>query len=102
MAELHLPLDFERVPEYRMLCDAVQAPLATYLFLRLWVDLGYQAQLTNQPGFLPELAAKQLDRSVLVELGANAVQATKALEAAACLRAAPGGGFVCDRFAKEN
>jgi hypothetical protein len=93
MAELHLPVDFERLPEFRQLCEGLARvqtegagnplpaegdnplldarargrarhsgrtieAIASHLMLRLWVELSYQAQVTNKPGLLtPEGAA---------------------------------------------
>ncbi len=68
---IHIPSDFERLPEYRMLCGALRAKaeiakaesrnspcptaveaVATHLWMRLWVELTYQARTSNRPGWL--------------------------------------------------
>lgn len=73
MLELRQPLHFERLPEFRRVVLNIHAAarpearltpklaeaLATFLWLRLWVDLGYLAQSTNRPGWLARGAAEE-------------------------------------------
>jgi len=82
MAELYLPVDFERLPEFRQLSEALRAKAAkdpktqipkhpthisacaVFLWVRLWVELAYQAQVTNRPGVLTEEGAALFAASV--------------------------------------
>lgn len=73
---LNVPLDFERLPEFWQLGEALRArvkpatpPLtdgqindqAVVLFMRLWVELGYLARHTNRPGFLNATGERQVN-----------------------------------------
>ena len=68
-ANIQLPSDFERRPEFRQLVAALrqrhrQGPhasipfpieaIATHLWMRLFVELVYQAHITNRPGWLAD------------------------------------------------
>ena len=73
---LHLPLDFEQLPEYWQLREALAqrrqkeqaeciiASAATFLFSRLFVVLGYHARSTCRPGILTNAGASQLKQSL--------------------------------------
>ena len=62
--ELKLPVDFERLPEFRRLCEGLASrsksaasareieAAATFIWMRLWVELAYEAQST-EPGINP-------------------------------------------------
>jgi hypothetical protein len=122
--ELNLTLDFERLPEYRLLCDALASRrndktagiemAATHIWMRLWVELGYQAQITNRAGWLSKNAAALFERSLepmfgddcrpmnlLVEAGCVTEEILRAPGDPAGASAASGNYF-CERFAKAN
>jgi hypothetical protein len=91
MTELKLPLDFERLPEFWQLKEALLAErqkqptvggtsglasiselssrdkfcegMAILLWLRLWVVLGYLARVTSRPGWLNELGVRQVNEA---------------------------------------
>lgn len=119
MLELHLPLDFERLPEFRLLCEAlgrhaapgVQLPpkhleqAATFLWSRLWVELGYLAQRTNAPGKMTKWGAEQLRQSVgpLFGEGCDPLAVLcDGPEECRVLKALPDGEYHCDLFARFN
>lgn len=133
---LHLPTDFERLPEFRMLCDAlarkqrvtplsavrhpsadatdtvaISPPLAreqieavaTHLWMRLWVELAYAAERTNQPGLLNAEAALLFNGS-LDGLFGDDVEPVALLAEARVLdpHADNAGEFFCARFEDLN
>ena len=103
MADLKIPLDFERRPEYwalrkviaanqleeRPSSEAEQNDQASLAWLRLWVTLGYLAQSTGRPGYLNALGREQL--------GAHAD-----LCVAAGLLTPVDDGWECELFAGMN
>ncbi len=130
---INIPVDFERLPEFRQLCGllasrATKLPpatqgervgveaIVTLMWMRLWVELAYQAQTTNRPGLLSGAAAGLYEQSleplfgddfrpiaVLCECGA--LQATPSLpdkSASSSLVSANEVGYHCERFAKLN
>jgi hypothetical protein len=70
---LNLPLDFERLPEFWQLgealrvrknpalADSIVNEQAIVLWVRLWVVLGYLARHTNRPGWLNAAGERQLN-----------------------------------------
>ena len=75
MSELKLPLDFERLPEFWQLGEALRGRLrrevqmsdqqftglSVQLWLRLWVVLGYLARSTNRAGWLNRMGEQQVN-----------------------------------------
>ena len=75
MNELKLPLDFERLPEFWQLGEALRGRvrrevqlsdhqitgLSVQLWLRLWVVLGYLARSTNRAGWLNRMGEQQVN-----------------------------------------
>ena len=75
MADVKIPLDFERLPEFWQLTEKLAASeecaglpgeqvndLALLLWVRLFVVLGYLARVTSRPGWLNEMGQRQLMR----------------------------------------
>lgn len=132
MHELRLPLDYERLPEFWQLTDALRASArdpkpharaieqsAAWLWLRLWVSLGYLAQSTNRPGYLAADGLRRLTESMepvfsdadLVRdlLTRGSTPLLRKVEGAAPPHPAlsPGGGegteeYFCALFARSN
>jgi len=110
--DLRIPLDFERLPEFRMLCDALgraaKPPIsrdqienaATRMWMRLWVELGYLAQSTNQPGLLTPDGVSLFLSTVQALFGEDC-KPMEMLELSKCV-GPHDEGFFCDRFAKWN
>lgn len=105
---LHVPLDFERLPEYWALEGALRnkgvraegaRDLALLLWIRLWVVLGYLARSTNRPGWLNELGASQLNAAATGALGPTGAVAVLAESG---LLSAGGDGWHCEAFAQAN
>lgn len=112
MAEIKFPIDYQRLPEFRMLAtrlSGVLAPaggrwaefadvFADHIFARLWVDLGYAAQAGARLGVMSRDAAQLYTASIhlpeVVDLMGLLVEAR--------LLAAHEEGYQCDRFAKLN
>jgi hypothetical protein len=75
MTELKLPLDFERLPEFWQLAEALRNTRSTpvsepelnetavLLWMRLWIVLGYLARTTNRPGWLNAPGQRQLNQA---------------------------------------
>lgn len=78
---INIPLDFEGTPEFwklkaalcklrgkQGLTDKIPEPqihsIAIYLWVKLWVVLGYQARSTNRPGWLSPLGEQMLREAV--------------------------------------
>ncbi|HUE37530.1 MAG TPA: hypothetical protein VMO20_09080 [Candidatus Acidoferrum sp.] len=103
MLELIFPLDFERLAEFRLLCEAMRKAGsgdtcvrdATFIYSRLFVELGYLAQVTNQPGYLTSDGVALFESSL-------GQPVTKVLADCRVLVPAPGGEFFCERFARHN
>lgn len=113
--ELHVPLDFERLPEFRLLCAALDRrklppepkaieQAAAFLWHRLWVELGYLAQKTNQPGKLTAWGVEELKRSVSPLYGDcdPLIVLCDGPEECRVLRPVGDGTFQCDLFARHN
>jgi len=113
MLELVFPLDFERLAEFRLLCDALRAKVppggnfavvATFIYARLFVELGYLAQVTNRPGCLTRdgVALFESSLEVLADGRNGDCRPTKLLTECRVLVPAQEGEFFCERFAKLN
>jgi hypothetical protein len=115
--EMKLPVDFERLPEMRQLGAALRAAgcemrdaLACHLVMRLWVELAYQAQTSNEPGLLTEQGANLWVSGIEWTSETNWTDATDILQlmvAAGWLKGRGGLGdapkeYFCERFARLN
>jgi hypothetical protein len=114
--EINLPVDYERLPEFRMLCAELQGPCrtgqpsqtgpkaieasATFVWMRLWVELAYLAQTTNRPGFMTAQGMGLFERSLDPMFGDDCSPAT-VLEKCGALKRDKEEWY-CDRFAKMN
>lgn len=109
MPELKLPLDLESRSDYRMFGNALRTAGSMYretdpltIFCRLWFNLGYQADVTHQPGLLNE-NGEALFVCDLKALGMDPVWAMSALAAGRLLVPLPGGpGHFSELFARLN
>jgi hypothetical protein len=111
---LHIPLDFEQLPELCRLRRALALratgatspkqyeAIATFVFLRLFVSLGYLAKSTCQPGMLP--ADDLLNfRATLEPLFGDECDPIKILTEVGLLKRLDGSTeLYCELFAKEN
>jgi hypothetical protein len=113
MAEMKIPVDFERLQEFRLLlkeldgppASAPAAPLAGMaaahaVWMRLWVELSYEAQTTNVPGSLTAHGAELYAASLKDCLPAS-FPLLQTLQKVKVLRPIE-GGWMCDRFASLN
>jgi hypothetical protein len=113
MTELKLPLDFERLPEFWQLKEALFGErlkvqdaqierwceaTAMLLWLRLWVVLGYLARVTCRPGRLNEMGVRQVNCGLYWQLPTSPVDM---LVRGGLLRA-DGDGYFCELFGKTN
>jgi hypothetical protein len=109
--ELRLPLDYERLPEYWQLSAGLRASAqagahgqielaANFLFLRLFVALGYLARSTNVPGLLTGAGAQQLEAGMEGFFGEGAGP-VELLERSGLL-VRHDGGWHCPLFAHHN
>lgn len=77
MSELRQPLDFERLSEFRTLVSALSQranpkfatpklneAVATFIWSRLWVELGLFAQSNNRPGYLTPADLANFERTI--------------------------------------
>lgn len=102
--ELHLPLDFQSLPEYRLFVadlgqnQTVLQPLtetrAIALFIRLFVDLGHEAARTGRAGFISGPGLKLLKLALTDDVIASMRQAG--------LLTPHEDGFYCERFERHN
>lgn len=111
MAEFKLPVDYERLPEFRLLVDEVKAlksdndcrgcevQTASYLISRLFVDLSYLAQQTNQPGLLTVSGASLFVASLCSAFSTDRVLP---MLSRAGLLTPRGEEYFCERFARHN
>ena len=111
MAEqLNLPVDLERLPEYRLLCGQLRARgsvaslpppevFASHLFLRLFVELAYAARSTNRPGYLGP--AKALFEESVGAMFGDDCKPLALLQACTLLEERDGDLF-CSLFARGN
>lgn len=115
--EFRMPVDYERLPEFRMLClslgEHVQPHVAhqqtheknvekaaVYIWARLWVELSYAAQTTNRPGLLTR-AGSELYKQSLEPLFGEGCDPLELLAGSGALKY-EGEDFYCERFAKLN
>ena len=117
MLDLRIPLDFERLPEFWQLAEALrvqaernaiavgklecQADIeatALTLWVRLWVVLGYLARSTNRPGWLSAAGDRQLN-AAFRQFGDDCPPVS--LMTGNLLRAVE-DGYQCDLFEKYN
>jgi hypothetical protein len=108
MSLLHLPLDHESWHEFRQLRQSVGHALASHMFIRLFVELGYQAQAGIRLGLLEEKAIELFLDSIAEASGARPEgphggrpQGLQALLSAGLLLPTE-GGYLCPRFAQLN
>lgn len=90
---LHLPADFERLPEFRALAGEHGEASATHLLMRLWVELAYAASV-NGLGMVGQPMAAMFERS-LPAPGVSALLKCGLLKEV-------DGGYHCHRFAQTN
>lgn len=118
MLNLVFPLDFERHSEFRMLCDALRIRLARagqadplrlvareaiFLYARLFVELGYLAQVTNRPGFLSCEGVTLFESSLEPSYGEDCSPVKILVESRVLVPLSDGSGqFFCERFARLN
>lgn len=116
---LNVPADFERLPEFRLLCAALESvkregvpskkiieAVATFLFMRLWVELSLLAQSTNRPGYLSS-EGKRLFEGTVQELFGEDCEAVKLLTQCGLLAGRANEKeaneeWFCERFARLN
>lgn len=110
---LNLPLDYERLPEFWQLMEALRVRVnananatdqqindtATVMFVRLWVVLGYLARHTNRPGWLNAAGERQFV-GALPQFGDDC-SPVQVMEGN-LLRQAEDGGWYCDLFTLHN
>jgi hypothetical protein len=98
MNDVRLPLDLERLPEFRALAGKMPEPadpIALFCVFRLFVELGYRAQ-ANEP--FAAMTRDELDLFVRYMPYGTA----EALLNSRWLVPAAEGGFTCERFARMN
>jgi hypothetical protein len=100
--DLRLPVDIERLPEFRNLSVTLLRPDAEVMFIwvRLWIELSYQAQVTNKPGLLDGNGGELFSKS----LGGLNITGDIFQTLFKCGILKPEGdkGWFCERFAKLN
>lgn len=107
---LNVPVDVERLPEFRMLCAELMQlpspkpgvpvePVAVYVWLRLWVELAYLAQTTNRPGWMNGSGRRLFEQSL--GLFGEDVDVGALLERAGIWSRCE-DGWMCERFGKLN
>ncbi len=116
MPELKIPVDFERLPDYQQLVvllggeDGATPPVkAAFIFTRLFVDLAYQAEKTNEPGLLTAAGAELFCRSVHGRVGLGCAEIIEILCRSELLVMRSVSNppteameYFCPRFAKLN
>ena len=112
--DLHVPIDFERLHEFRLLTAALQRraadgnkaeprtvqAIAVFLWMRLWADLALLAKTTNRPGLLIQNAKVMFEESVDPLFGQDCNPIELLVEAQILERR--GEDFFCGRFARAN
>lgn len=117
---LNLPLDFESTPEFWQLCENIQevrltqgAPsstrlnemAATFLWLRLWISLGYLAKSTNKPGHIGGDGMRRFEQSldpIFAEDVAHKVLSAGSTPLLVLVPGCPTPAWTCPLFAKLN
>ncbi|MGN6553250.1 MAG: hypothetical protein ACTHLW_05965 [Verrucomicrobiota bacterium] len=108
---LQIPLDFERLPEFRLLVNALRSRSkpceprllesnAVFVWTRLYVELALLAKSSNRPGYLT-LGGRQLFESTLEPLFAEDCNPTDLLLSAGVLELR-GEELFCPLFAQLN
>lgn len=116
--QLHLPLDFERLPEFWQLKETLQANatkpeardelsltmMAVYMWARLWVTLGYLARSTNQPGLLTVVGIQQFEKDLGSVFGDDCSPVLLLVQAGLLVvqDEAPARTYTCPLFRKHN
>ncbi len=114
MLELIFPLDFERLAEFRLLGECLRTAAmqtaspdqgrvfreATFLYTRLFVELGYLAQVTNRPGYLTAEGVTLFESSFEPFYGEDCSPVKMLVKCR--ILAAGKDEFYCERFAKLN
>src|SRR5262249_5427711 len=110
---LQIPIDFERLPEFRLLCSALKSKAKTALpasaieasaialWMRLWVELSYLARTTNRPGYLTKQGRVLFDGAVDSMFGDDC-DAVGILTEGQVLRPTETEDLYCETFAKWN
>lgn len=114
-AILNIPLDVESTPEFRQLVHLLKSfepsmpitrlgedesrAMASHLFLRLFVELGFHAASTNRPGLLPSHSLQLFYHSI--GLAPALARVPSALKESRLVTESPEGLF-CDLFARLN
>lgn len=104
MANLTLPSDFERWPEYITASLISSASEATNALLRLWVDLAYELEATGRLGFLRHAGYERMVGSPSPRpspQGEGGVASPFCGAAEAFLERVD-GGWICPRFVRCN
>jgi len=117
MSDLHLPLDFERTHEFRLLVNALKSKSvsanlpeksfeasAVFLYIRLFVELAFLARTTNRPGYLTKSGTLLFEAS-LEPLFGDSCRPAAVLKEAMILeepQAAEDGDLYCPVFAQLN
>lgn len=114
---LHVPPDFERHHEFRLLVSALKGRVpadkpvlpkqiestAVFIFMRLWVELANLARSTNRPGYLTADANPFFEESLEPLFGDEEdSRPSKLLVDSKLLEPREGGEFFCPRFAALN
>lgn len=107
-ALLNVPLDFQSLPEYRLLVIELQRHLktpgdveASFLFTKLWVNLGYEARRHNEPGWLSPVG-RQLFGVELQAVLAEEVWLAALVRCGMLARREDDSGWDCPTFARFN
>lgn len=106
--EIRVPSDVERWPEFRLLGTAIGSSVrASFVFLRLWVDLAHLCGVTRRVGWLPatsvDLFKADLGSNGPVDF--NALVGEREGEFKFLFPEIEGGevrGYRCPRFAHSN
>jgi hypothetical protein len=119
MSEIKLPVDFERLPEFRLLAEAISTHMAevmaehahharpyadamtSFVFTRLWVELAYAARSGAKLGELSTTTLELYERSFPSGLFERGVL-TRMLIEQKVVTSLTSGGVYCERFARTN
>src|SRR5438445_612742 len=99
---LSIPRDFASYPAFRRLVIEVgNEPDATYLMMRLWVELGYQAEQSLQSGYFDAEAIPSFNASLMSP--GHPVNFTQLLAAKMVIPFnEEGRDYICPIFDKAN
>ncbi len=109
--QMNLPVDFERLTEFRLLVAELKAAskdgtdkqvqaVAVFLWLRAWVDLSYLAR-QGKAGVMTAAGARLFEQSV-DELFGDDARPMALLEKCGLFKPLAGGGWHCELFAAQN